>query len=257
VKAGTPKPGSIWAACAGESHIRLLSVEAWRAVESQHQIATRKLVQSDAEQKLLEELIDSVKPPDRSRGSIHYLLFTPFRYPPLPHGSRFGTRTEPRIWYGSETAETVFAEVAYYRLLFIEGSTAELEPLQTDLTSFRIVIRTARGVDLSLAPFDRFADVIASPVSYEATQALGREMREAGVHATRYPSARDRDSGINVAAFEPIVFGRRQPKSLETWHCTATRELVEFVRRDYFKPASLAYDRQRFLMNGVLPAPAI
>jgi hypothetical protein len=214
-------------------------------------------VRSDAEQKLLEEMIDSVKPPDRSRGTLHYLLFTPFRYPPLPHGSRFGTRAEPGIWYGSESAVTVFTEVAYYRLLFLEGSAAELEPLHTDLTAFRIVIRTPRGIDLVSPPFDTHADVIASPVSYEATQALGRDMRTAGVQAFRYPAARDRESGINVAALDPAVFGRRQPRSLETWHCTATRELVEFLRRDYFKPASFAFLRERFLVQGTLPAPAI
>jgi hypothetical protein len=235
----------------------LLTVDAWRAVESQHQIATRKLVTSDAEQKLLEDMIDSVKPPDRSRGSLHYLLFTPFRYPPLPHGSRFGTRAEPGIWYGSESAATVFAEVAYYRLLFLEGTAATLEPLDTGLTTFRIVIRTPRGVDLVVPPFARHASAIASPVSYEATQALGRDMRAGGVHAFRYPSARDPGSGINVAAFEPAVFGRRQPRSLETWHCTATREAVEFVRRDYFKRASHVFERGQFLVRGSLPAPAL
>lgn len=214
-------------------------------------------MRSDAEQKLLEEMIDSVKPPDRSRGSLHYLLFTPFRYPPLPHGSRFGTRAEPGIWYGSESAVTVFAEVAYYRLLFLEGSAAELEPLHTDLTAFRIVIRTPRGIDLVSAPFDRHADVIASPVSYAATQILGREMRSAGVHAFRYPSARDRETGINVAAFDPAVFGRRQPRSLETWHCTATHDVVELVRRDYFRQASHVFERRRFLVRGRLPAPAV
>ena len=226
-------------------------------MESQHQIATRKLVQSDAEQKVLEELIDSMKPPDRSRGSLHYLLFTPFRYPPLPHGSRFGTRADPGIWYGSESAVTVFAEVAYYRLLFLEGSAAELAPLHTDLTAFRIVIRTPRGMDLASPPFDRHAAVIASPVSYAATQALGGEMRSASVHAFRYPSARDPGTGINVAAFEPAVFGRRQPRSLETWHCTATHEVVELVRRDYFRQASHSFERGRFLVEGRLPAPAV
>lgn len=214
-------------------------------------------MRSDAEQKLLEELIDSVKPPDRSRGSLHYLLFTPFRYPPLPHGSRFGTRAEPGIWYGSESAVTVFAEVAYYRLLFLAGSAADLEPLHTDLTTFRIVIRARHGVDLVSPPFDRHAAAIASPVSYESTHALGREMRSAGVHAFRYPSARDRGTGINVAAFDPAVFGRRRPRSLETWHCTATHEIVEFVRRDYFRQGSHVFGRRQFLVRGLLPAPAV
>jgi hypothetical protein len=231
-------------------------LDAWRVVESQHQIATRKLVTTDAEQQLLEQLIEGVKPPDPTRGRLHYLLATPFRYPPLPYGSRYGTRAERGIWYGSETRPTAFAEVAYYRLLFLEGTKATLPVLEIDLTAFRASIRTARGVDLSAPPFTAHVDALASPSSYAATQALGRAMRAARVEAFRYVSARDAQRGINVAAFEPSVFGRRQPRSLETWRCTATRERVEVTRRDYFQRASFAYPRAQFLVAGVLPAPA-
>jgi len=71
-------------------------------VEAQHVTSTRKLVDSDEEQQILEKEIDHVKPtlPDDAefRG-IHYLLSTPFRYPPLSHGSRFGTRHERSLWH--------------------------------------------------------------------------------------------------------------------------------------------------------------
>src|SRR5688572_11268555 len=234
---------SIWTECAGDSEIRPLVLDAWRVVESQHQIATRKLVQTDAEQQLLEELIDGVKPPYATRRRLHYLLATPFRYPPLRYGSRFGTRAERGIWYGAESRPTAFAEVAYYRLLFLEGTKASLSALEVDLTAFRASIRTGRGVDLSAPPFDAHVAVLASPSSYEATQALGRAMRGAGAEAFRYVSARDVQGGINVGAFEPVVFGRRQPRSLETWRCTASRERVELTRRDYFKRASYAFPR--------------
>ena len=122
-------------------------------VEAQHHISTRKLVDSDEEQQLLEELIEGTKPPERTRGTLHYLLFTPFRYAPLRHGSRFGRRTEPGIWYGSEEQSTAFAEVAYYRLLFLEGTTAQLAPLHVQLTVFRARVRTPRGVDLTTSAF--------------------------------------------------------------------------------------------------------
>ena len=248
---------SIWTECAGDSEIRPLVLDAWRVVESQHQIATRKLVTSDAEQQLLEQLIEGVKPPDPTRGRLHYLLATPFRYPPLPYGSRYGTRAERGIWYGSETQPTAFAEVAYYRLLFLEGTKATLTSLEIDLTAFRASIRTARGVDLSAPPFTAHVDVLASPSCYAATQALGTAMRAAAVEAFRYVSARDAQRGINVAAFEPSVFGRRQPRSLETWRCTASRERVELVRRDYFRRAAFAFPREQFLVAGELPAPAV
>ena len=91
---------SVWTRCAGDSEIRLLHASPWRVVEAQHQVSTRKLVDSAEEQALLEEMIDRVKPPDLTHGRLHYLLFTPFRYPPLPHGSRFGTRRAEHAWQG-------------------------------------------------------------------------------------------------------------------------------------------------------------
>ena len=248
---------SIWTRCAGDSELRPLRLSPWRVVESQHQVSTRKLVDSADEQALLEELIDRAKPPDRTGGRLHYLLFTPFRYPPLRHGSRFGRRSEPGIWYGSLERRTAFAEVAYYRLLFIEGTSAELGTVTTPLTAFRATLRSARGVELDIPPFVAYRDTIASPVSYAESQTLGEAMREAGVDAFRYPSARDPEGGVNVGAFTPAVFGRTKPTSLESWHCAASRERVDVTRGDYFTRETFAFARETFLVNGSLPAPAL
>jgi hypothetical protein len=248
---------SIWTQCAGDSELRPLRLSPWRVVEAQHLVSTRKLVDSAEEQVLLEEMIDSVKPPDVTGGRIHYLLFTPFRYPPLSHGSRFGGRHERGIWYGSVEIESAFAEVAYYRLLFIEGSGANLGTITTALTAFTVLIKTLRGIDLTLPPFDRHRKAIASPDSYERSQQLGTEMRDAGVEAFRYPSARARNNGVNVGAFVPTVFGRSRPRLLETWYCSASREGVDFARGDYFTRARFVYEREQFLVKGKLPSPAV
>ncbi len=234
----------------------MLRLEPWRVVESQHQVSTRKLVDSDAEQQLLEHMIDGAKPPDRAQRGLHYLLSTPFRYPPLRYGSRFGGRTEPGIWYGSEGQRTAFAEVAYYRLLFLEGTAADLGLLQAELTAFRASVRTDRGVDLTAEEFAPFHDVIASKTSYTETQALGTAMRAASVAAFRFTSARDVAGGVNAAVFVPSAFARRVPKTLETWHCSTTRERVELVRRDYFRRAAFAFPREDFLVDNRLPQPA-
>ena len=247
---------SIWTRCAGASEIRSLHATPWRVVEAQHQVSTRKLVDSAEEQALLEELIDRVKPPDLTGGRLHYLLFTPFRYPPLPHGSRFGTRHESGIWYGSVDRRTAFAEVAYYRFLFLDGTHASLGTVTTPLTAFTTRVRTARGIDLVAPPFDEFRRTISSPNSYASSQALGTAMRDAGVEAFRYISARDTEGGINVAAFVATVFGNAKPKLLETWHCSASRERVEVTQRDYFKRERFAFPRSQFLVKGELPAPA-
>jgi hypothetical protein len=247
---------SIWTRCAGASEIRRLDVSPWRVVEAQHPLSTLKLVESAAEQMLLEELLERAKPPARAPSRLHYLLSTPFRYPPLRHGSRFGTRFEPGIWYGSETRRTAFAEVAYYRLVFLEGTRADLQPLTTPHTAFSARVKTQRGVDLSGKAFAKARSAIASPSRYAATQQLGTDMRAAGVEAVRYPSARDKEGGLNVAVLTPRAFTAARPKDLQTWHCVASRSRVEVAKRDYFGVERYAFDRAEFLVNGTLPWPA-
>jgi hypothetical protein len=223
-------------------------------VESQHLFSTRKLVDSEAEHQVLEELIEDQKP--KGERGLHFLLATPFRYPPLPHGSRFGTRGQDGIWYGAEEQRTAFAESAYYRLLFLEGTAAELSPLMVEVSTFQASWRTERGVDLTRAPFAAHEAEISSPRRYEASQALGREMREAGVEAFRYRSARDRRRGVNVGLFVSSVFGARRPGVPETWNCVASRQSVEFVKKDVFRRAAFTFPRSDFEVERVLPAPA-
>ena len=248
---------SAWKELDGERHIRRLALDAWRVVEGQHLISTRKLVDSDEEQRLLEELLEGSKPPlPAGTKRLHYLLATPFRYPPLKYGSRFGTRFERGIWYGAKHLRTAFAESAYYRLLFLEGTRAEIPRLSLDLTAFKASIRTSRGVDLTRPPFSEQAARLASKSSYSATQRLGRELREARVSAFCYPSARDPEGGAAVAVLDPAAFVQTKPRGLETWHCVATRGGVEVSRRDFFERKSFRFERRVFLVRGRLPRPA-
>jgi hypothetical protein len=82
-------------------------------------------------------------------------------------------------------------------------------------------------------------------------------MRGDGVEAFRYPSARDPAGGVNVGVFTPAVFGSARPRHLETWHCTATRDRIEVVRRDFVETVALTFARTDFLVGGRLPAPAL
>src|SRR5262249_51762326 len=153
------------------------------------------------------------------------------------------------------TRRTMFAEVAYYRLVFLDGTRADLGVITTQLTAFSVRAHSPKAVDLVAPPFDAHKRAISSPSRYTATQALGAAMREAGVELVRYPSARDVEGGINVAAFSPGVFGAARPRNLETWHCTATRDRVELAKRDYFGRGMFAFARDEFLVGGALPAP--
>ena len=247
----------IWTRCGGNSEIGPLAADPWRVVEAQHQIATRKLVGSDADQALLEEVLERYKPPLADGAPVHYLLITPFRYPPLPQGSRFGTRGERGIWYGAEALGTAFAEVAYYRLLFLDGTDAELDPLAAELTAYHVPLQTRRGVDLTGTPFARFRSTLASKTSYAATQPLGAAMRDAGVEAFRYDSARDVAGGVNIGIFDPHAFASRRPRGLQTWRTVATPAVVELSRRDYFERGAFRFPREQFLVDGALPRPAV
>jgi len=248
---------SIWTQCAGDSRIAPLRATPWRVVEAQHLVSTRKLVDTLDEQAVLEQLIESSKPGDISIARRHVLIATPFRYPPLRHGSRFGNRREPSLWYGSEDQRTLFAEAAYYRLVFLEGTRADLGTVASWHTAFTAAGRSDRGIDLTRKPFDRHRAAISSPSSYGESQAIGAAMREAGVELFRYRSARDTGGGINVAAFTPSVFGTARPRDFETWHCSADRARVEFVKRDWSTRQSFAFERAQFLVDGALAVPAI
>jgi hypothetical protein len=250
---------SIWTQCAERFEPQRLGGAAWRAVESQHVTSTRKLVDSDEEQQVLEALIDTAKPPwpaGRRFVGLHYLLATPFRHPPLRYGSRFGTRRERGIFYCAQAQATVLAEKAYYVLLFLEGTDADIEPLTRPLTVFQVRISTAKGADLTRAPFDAYLDRISSPTSYGDSQPLGAAMREAGVAAFRFTSARDPERGANLGLFEP-VFSQKKPLRPEQWICTATRARVELEPGPAVMRSRTRFSREVFEVDGVLPSPGV
>lgn len=249
---------SIWTACAGTSEIAPLRSRPWRVVEAQHVIATRKLVDSVEEHELLEELLESAKPPPASDEprALHYLLTTPFRYPPLRHGSRFGARWERGIWYGSERLAGAFSEVAYYRLRFLEDTEARLEHVEVELSAFRVTVSTERGADLTEPPFVAHESTISSPTSYAGSQQLGGDMRQAGVEAFRFRSARDPKGATNMGIFAPAAFASVRPESLTTWNCVVTPTGVDFTRKNLFQRAHQQFPRSVFLVDGTLPRPS-
>lgn len=231
-----------------------LAGQLWRMVESQSQVATIELVDSLQEQAILEQLIEVSKPPrPESAENLHYLLATPFRYPPLRWGSRFGQRHEPSIFYGSLTAETVFAEAAYYRLLFWFGM-ADPPPEQQLITQhelFSARYRCSPGLKLQKRPFDRHYSIIAHRKEYGMTQVLGAAMRAVEVQGFEFPSARCPDSGINIGLFTPSALAGQRPDQQQRWVCEIVPKMIRF--RGEGRLVEFPWDL--FFVGGALPRP--
>ncbi len=230
----------LWNTCAGEKHRTHIETEAWRVVEAQHVSSSRDLVDSIEEHDLLEELLEESKPKiAKIATNKHYLIFTPFRYPPLKYGSRFGRQYEPSLWYGSMDLQTVFSEVAYYRLKFFDDTTANLGFSEIPITVFSAYLKSSHGIDLTDHPFTDHQDKISSRQSYEYSQALGTDMRQSGIEAFIFASARAsktvKSMGKNIAAFTPEVFIKKDNQyvsNMTNWQCLANKNNIEFTRLD-------------------------
>jgi hypothetical protein len=246
----------LWAECGSRAEPVELAGEVLRMVESQEQVATQRLVANLREQDLLETLLEHSKPPrPTATGGLDYLLATPFRYPPLRHGSRFGRWHEPALFYGARTRPTLLAEAAYYRFVFWQGmKTPPPRSLRTQHTLFGVRIRARRAFCLHQPPFDGHQASLASPTDYADTQSLGTALRAAGADAIEYRSARDPDGGWNVALYTPAAFAGPQPSFREEWFCETAPDRVSFRARSALGVHTLPLEQ--FTVDGVLPMPA-
>lgn len=245
----------IWEACAPHVRPGRVAGTCWRMVENQEEIATRHLVSALDEQAVLEELLEVSKPERLDDGGLHYLLATPFRYPPLQHGSRFGDAFEPSLFYAAIDHSSLMAESSYYRFLFRAGLEQPFdEPVATTHTAFSVRFATDRGIALENPPFAAFEAELRSPTDYRACQALGTRMRDEGVEAFSYRSARDPAQGRNVGLFTPNALACGQPEQQVTWHCEATA--TRCVWRERAAHTVLQFPLECFLVDGQLPSPA-
>ena len=249
----------IWAKCDGTSHIKLINETTWRLVEAQERTSTRRLVDSFEEQIILEEMIESNKPSIAKKYlNFHPLLYTPFRYPPLKHGSRFGKVTEPSLWYGSLELSTAMAEKAFYQFNFLHASKAEYDVVEQPLTAFSVRVKTDKGIKLLDPPFSDHTQIISSPDSYELSQQLGSAMREADIQAFTYKSARDPNNGANIALFTPRAFLHKNPEALsfKSWLCISNNQLIEFISTNSIFLSKNSFYLNQFMIGGILPFPA-
>lgn len=221
-----------WTRRAVASRGTQLRLAIWRAVEAQHVASTMHLVDGVGEQRLLEDILEENKPPVPAEAkTLHYLLFTPFRYP-SPYGSRFRAPDDPGVFYGADERRTACAEVGYWRWRFLAES-ADLSQLGSigpvPHTLFRASIES-RGVDLRQRPFVRDRGLWTDRTIYTHTQALAKLARDALLGVIRYESVRDPDGGGCIAVLRPDAFRALRPTAEQTWFLTVTHEAATWQR---------------------------
>jgi RES domain-containing protein len=236
-----------WTRAALSSERRRMSGVCWRAVEAQHRVSTMKLVDTLAEQSVLETLVEATKPPlPADCRHLHYLLATPFRYgAPYPAGSRFRRAgLTPGVFYASKTAATAMAEMTFHRLLFFADSPQTPWPADAgDYTAFSVRFRTAGGLDLTAPPLDADRARWTHPTDYAACQSLADAAREADADVLRYPSARD-PGGVNLALLQCRAFAGREPIERQTWRASFNAHGARVVCE--FPETRIEFDRHAF-----------
>jgi RES domain len=220
----------------------------WRLVEAQHHVSTLKLVDSVSEQELLEELIETTKPPVPPEcRDLHYLLSTPFRYGAVyPKGSRFrrAGMTEG-VFYASETPQTAVAEMAFYRLLFFAESPNTPWPTNpADYTAFSAEYGTKKAIDLTKGRYDADRTKWMHVTDYSHCQALAEAARAAKIEIIRYASVRDPGHGMNFALLTCRAFVHPKPIEQQTWHIRFSHAGAQAICE--YPKFGITFDRKSF-----------
>lgn len=217
-----------WKSSWFDTGVRVRSASLWRGVEAQHIVATMRLADNLDEQRILEELLETSKPPlPPEAKDRHYLAFTPFRYR-SPLASRFRRPHDPGVWYGAEDLKTACAEVAYWKWRFLMDSEALAgQALQTEHSFFEAGVR-GRCADLAASPWKASAKAWRHPSDFSACQALAAEARVRDLAWIRYAAVRT--DGLCGAVLRPDALSVKEPLAQQTWACKTTSTGAYFQR---------------------------
>lgn len=177
--------------------------ECGRSAPSNNSQATRRITDSLDEQAWLDNFLEDSKPelPGAEECAVrHRLLLTPFRYRKR-HGSRFATRWERGLFYGSRSRFGCLLEGAYYELVFQNGPVHHF-PRSSAMRKalFHVEVRTSRGLKLQTHGGKALQARLRDPIDSRFCQGIGQQMREAGIEAFEYHSARSNEEVIQLGA---------------------------------------------------------
>ena len=223
----------IWTRDALRSEQCPLHMPAWRLVEAQHVVSTLSLIDNLDEQAVLEDILEETKPPvPAACQHLDYLLSTPFRYRPYPHGSRFcKAGLTPGVWYAAEQPGTAVAEMAFYRFLFYAESQNTPFPVNpADYTAFSVGVKAECALDLSAGELAGDHAFWTHPTDYSACQELADTARDIGVEVIRFQSVRDSEKGANLAVLTCRAFSDTTPVERHNWRIRISATGVQAVR---------------------------
>ncbi|KZY37450.1 hypothetical protein A3731_14890 [Roseovarius sp. HI0049] len=215
---------------------------AWRLIEGQFRASTTRIVDTIDEQEVLENLLEESKPPvPEPCRHLDYQFWSPFRYGRYPCASRFRRAgPTPGVWYGAEQVLTAVAESIWGALRFFAASPGTPMPRNpVEHTAIQAELHTPFCADLT-APGWAALGNWTDPDDYTDCLALAEALRDRGVEAIRYASARAPDHAANIAVLACAAFAKPAPVALQTWriqltetrvraHCDTLRQWHEFT----------------------------
>ncbi len=211
-----------------------------RLVQQQGIDALGPLVDDLDQLALLEALVERSKPPRPSLPASHPLPTTPFRYPPLRHGSR--------------TCIGSLVEGAYDALLFWEGFSAPPKaPIRRRQSLFSVMLQTSRGRQLQNLADPAVQAALRDPRHHGPTQRLGTWMRAVGIEAFEYLSARTSESLVQVGVFTPAALVSTPFDQVEITG-EVNSDHASFLSHD--DGTVHRFPRELFLVEGELPRAA-
>ena len=226
-----------------------------RLVEQQGAQATRRITDNLDEQAWLEDFLEASKPelPSAEECAVrHRLLLTPFRYRKR-HGSRFATRWERGLFYGSRSRFGCLLEGAYYELVFQNGPEQPF-PRSSAMRKalFHVEVCTSRGLKLQEHGSRELQARLRDSVDSHFCQGVGRQMREARIEAFEYHSARSDQDVVQVGAISCRIFTSTPFDQVEV-QVEANGDEVSIRCLD--DNTVHHFLRQQFEVNGELPQP--
>ncbi len=97
-------------------------------------------------------------------------------------------------------------------------------------------------------------DKISQRDTWEYTQQLGKQLREAGAEFILYASARF-IGGKNIAIFSPLAFADKELSQQQLWHVRFTTDSCVFIRAG--NSEAFEFHKVDFSVDGKIPHPAI